>query len=131
MTSFKNWQVDANLRRVGLQLGEGGPTTEVHKGFLESLERVLPRVKTWIKGSFMGVGAIPKDWTLLFTGHSLGGALAVLAATMVELEGWQRRPDAVVVFGAPRVADGVLGAWWRERGLCRRLLRVNTYNDVV
>jgi len=29
--------------------------------------------------------AVPSDWKLIFTGHSLGGALALLAATKA---GW-------------------------------------------
>jgi hypothetical protein len=132
MTSMKNWQVDANLLRTKLKLGDGFPDTEVHEGFLKSLERVLPRVKTWLNGNFGGlVGGVPKDWTVLFTGHSLGGALATLAATLAELHQWDQKPHAVVVFGAPRVADGTLSAWWKARGLCNRLLRINTYNDVI
>mmetsp|Transcript_67803 Transcript_67803/g.175627 ORF Transcript_67803/g.175627 Transcript_67803/m.175627 type:complete len:553 (+) Transcript_67803:77-1735(+) len=132
MTSMKNWQVDADLIRTKLELGDGFGATEVHEGFLNSLKRVLPRVKKWLNGYFGGLySGIPDDWTVLFTGHSLGGALATLAATLAELEQWDQRPNAVVVFGAPRIADGTLSAWWEARGLCKRLLRINTYNDVI
>lgn len=41
------------------------------------------------------------------------------------------RPEQTIVFGVPRVADQALDDWWRSRQLCRRLLRVNTYNDLV
>lgn len=34
----------------------------------------------------------------VFTGHSLGGAMATLAATLV-------RPDSPITFGSPRVGD--------------------------
>lgn len=37
---------------------------------------------------------------LYYTGHSLGGALAVLAASL-------KRPEAVYTFGSPKVGDGV------------------------
>ena len=77
------------------------------------------------------IGSVPADWTLVFTGHSLGGALALLTTTMAELQQWHRRPDATVTFGAPRIADEVLDNWWRSNGLCGKLLRVNVWNDAV
>merc|ERR1712083_1165514 len=67
----------------------------------------------------------------VFTGHSMGGALATLAATIAESEHWKRKPDAVVTFGAPRIADGNLTSWWESRDMCDKLLRVNVYNDIV
>lgn len=140
--SMKNWEVDADIARVQLKLTgnvsspDGKPITStlVHEGFLTALERVLPLVKDWVSRggpSNLRSEPVPKDWTLVFTGHSMGGALAVLAATLAEVQGWSRRPDAVIAFGMPRVADGQLGAWWKARGLCPRLMRVNTYNDVI
>jgi len=132
MTSMKNWEVDANLARTSLSLGDGFPDAKVHEGFSNALDRVLPDVKKWLVGYMFGIfQAVPEDWTIVFSGHSLGGALAILAATMAELHGWDRKPDAVVVFGAPRVADGALSAWWKAKGMCDRLIRVNVVNDVI
>ncbi|CAE7203872.1 unnamed protein product [Symbiodinium sp. CCMP2592] len=54
---------------------------------------------------FDGLFGIPSYWKLVFTGHSLGAALAILAATMAEAESWPRLPDAVIAFAAPRVGD--------------------------
>jgi len=50
---------------------------------------------------------------------------------VAEAEGWERRPDATIIFGAPRVADRDLNSWWQSHGLCRKLLRVNAYNDAI
>jgi len=135
-TSVKNWQVDADIIRVRLELGEDGQgehaSSLVHEGFIDAVERILPQVRKWTNGYVLGLfDRIPDDWNLVFTGHSLGGALAMLAATKAEVQGWARKPDATVVFGAPRVADGNLSAWWESRDLCKKLLRVNTYNDMV
>eukprot|EP00928_Gymnodinium_smaydae_P037224 TRINITY_DN25874_c0_g3_i1.p1 TRINITY_DN25874_c0_g3~~TRINITY_DN25874_c0_g3_i1.p1 ORF type:complete len:608 (-),score=122.64 TRINITY_DN25874_c0_g3_i1:278-2101(-) len=131
-TSVKNWHVDTDIKRVPLQLGKGGPEAMVHEGFLDAARRVLPRVRRWVEGYFLGIfGDVPESWRLVFTGHSLGGALAQLATTHAEAEGWSRKPDATLAFGAPRVADDALNQWWQERGLCSKLARVNVYNDVV
>eukprot|EP00929_Paragymnodinium_shiwhaense_P050387 TRINITY_DN25362_c0_g1_i1.p1 TRINITY_DN25362_c0_g1~~TRINITY_DN25362_c0_g1_i1.p1 ORF type:complete len:637 (+),score=150.08 TRINITY_DN25362_c0_g1_i1:80-1990(+) len=133
--SLKNWAVDVDIRTRLVNLGDPEDPSvmraEVHEGFLFAVERVLPEVKKWVTGVGYGTGAVPYGWKLVFAGHSLGGALATLAATLAEVEGWVRKPDAVVTFGAPRVGDQNLNAWWQKQGLCERLLRVNVYNDVV
>lgn len=129
--SMRNWHVNTDVKRVPLDLGNGN-ITMVHEGFMKVLEHVLPQVKRWVDGYVFGLfDAVPKDWDLIFTGHSLGGALATLAATKAELDKWTRTPRATVVFGSPRVADGALDQYWQSRGLCDRLIRVNTYNDMI
>lgn len=95
----------------------------MHEGFYLELQRVLPHVRKWVEGYIegtQGLFGIPSYWKLVFTGHSLGAALAILAATLaeaprplpsfarVEAEGWSRSPDAVIAFGAPRLADQAL-----------------------
>jgi len=130
--SLENWQVDVDDNQIPFKLGDTGKTAQVHEGFLKALQRVLPGVQRWVNGYFFSLfGNIPKDWTLLFAGHSLGGALAALASTVSEAEDWHRKPDATIIFGAPRFADSVMNAWWSSRGLCQKLLRINVYNDVV
>lgn len=148
MDSPENWGIDldAGMRVVDL-LGVADATSaaggaaprapasaSVHAGFHAALERVLPHIRKWVEGYIegtMGMWNVPADWQLVFTGHSLGGAFATLAATMAEVQGWTKKPDAVITFGAPRVGDGNLSEWWAAHGLCEKLLRVNVYNDVV
>merc|ERR1719215_1783855 len=94
----------------------------------------MGHVRKWVEGylgSPPGVFNVPKGWKLVFTGHSMGGAIATLMATLAETEGWSKTPDAVITFGAPRVGDGNLSRWWDENDLCSKLLRINVYNDVV
>eukprot|EP00913_Durusdinium_trenchii_P025310 g23760.t1 len=109
-------------------------TANVHEGFYLELQRVLPHVRKWVEGYIegtKGLFGIPSYWKLVFTGHSLGAALAILAATLAEAEGWARTPDAVVAFGAPRLADQALSDWWESRDLCGKILRVAVQNDVI
>ena len=61
----------------------------VHAGFASALDAVWAELETALE-------AVPAP--LLYTGHSLGGALAVLAAG-------RRPPLAVYTFGAPRIGD--------------------------
>lgn len=132
MTSMKNWQVDGDLDREELKLDDDGHVALVHEGFLTALKRVVPRVRKWVDGYVFGLlGDVPDSWRLVFAGHSLGGALATLATTMSQVEDWHRKPDATIVFGAPKVADAALGEWWERQGMCSKLLRVNVHNDVI
>jgi len=65
------------------------PGGRVHAGFARALRRIWPAL----------VRALgDRDGRLIYTGHSLGAALATLAATLVP-------PDALYTFGSPRVGD--------------------------
>eukprot|EP00438_Fugacium_kawagutii_P015377 Skav225137 [mRNA] locus=scaffold1056:105896:110748:+ [translate_table: standard] len=127
---------------------QASSVANVHEGFYLELQRVLPHVRKWVEGyiegtqarqpqhfSAQGLFGIPSYWKLVFTGHSLGAALAILAATLAEApsqaEGWSRTPDAVIAFGAPRLADQALSDWWESRNLCGKILRVAVHNDVI
>jgi lipase (class 3)/patatin-like phospholipase len=75
----------------------------VHTGFLDCYMRVRLRVADLVATQSGGAAPAARRGTLLLTGHSLGGALATLAA--IDLQ-----PSAVVTFGSPLVGDAALGA---------------------
>ncbi|MEM8931665.1 MAG: thioesterase domain-containing protein [Acidobacteriota bacterium] len=81
-----DWLENAAVRRIG----EPGR----HAGFAASLERLREPLLDWIAG-------LPDVDGIVCTGHSLGGALAVLAADALHRHGHTVR--AVVTFGAPMV----------------------------
>lgn len=94
--SFRGTEVDARDWATDLDTGmipwpEGG---RVHRGFAAALELIWPEVATAL-ATVAG--------RLLYTGHSLGAALATLAST-------RRRPAALYTFGSPRVGDLAFGA---------------------
>lgn len=69
---------------------EGDPGSAfVHSGIYMILKRVWPLLAETLERS-------PRPW--IFTGHSLGGALAMLAGALVH-------PDAVYTFGAPKAGS--------------------------
>ena len=73
---------------------EGGG--HVHKGFVEAFERVWDKIKASLEKN------VPADCPLFMAGHSLGAALATLAASL-------RKPSALYTFGSPRVGDNAFG----------------------
>lgn len=68
---------------------------KVHAGYLEALLDIVEEVKIQLYQA-------PRP--LYFTGHSMGGALATLAATLPP------GPDATYSFGAPRVGNAAFAA---------------------
>ena len=63
---------------------------KVHAGFARALGKVWPQIEPWLQGH---------PGRSLYTGHSLGAALATLAASL-------RRPARLIAFGSPLVGDG-------------------------
>lgn len=72
-------------------------TGKAHAGFVRSLEAI------WMKLLAALYDAGSQEKTLWITGHSLGGALAVLATHRLAHEGFN--PHTTFIFGTPRVFD--------------------------
>ena len=83
----------AGLRDVATDLmtwhKHWAPGGRVHAGFAGALAKVWPRLVPQLAD---------RIGRLLYTGHSLGAALATLAASLIA-------PDALHTFGSPRVGD--------------------------
>ena len=94
--------------------GQGG---RVHRGFKDYVERVWPRLRARLDD----LGPSRPVW---FTGHSLGAALATLAADTYE------RTWAVCTFGSPRVGDQTFAAAFDKR-FGRKALRFVNDGDIV
>ena len=63
---------------------------KVHKGFIQSLENLVPNV-------IADLEQVPEGKRIVFVGHSMGGALSTLLSVIY-------KPDELCTFGAPRVA---------------------------
>ncbi len=106
---LRDFLTDLNLLPAA---AEGGG--RVHAGFQSALHDVWPRMKTQLD-RLAGEGR-----TIWFTGHSLGGALAVLAADRFG------KAAGVYTFGAPRVGDAEFRARYRQP-----TYRVVNHSDLV
>ncbi|MGD1862444.1 MAG: hypothetical protein ACFB0E_21050 [Leptolyngbyaceae cyanobacterium] len=99
------------------------PAGEVHRGFQDAWQsvekRVIGKLRQWWE---------PGKSQLWITGHSLGGALAALAATSLE---YQRFTVAgLYTFGQPRVGDWKFTRQVNDH-MGDRMFRYVNNNDVV
>jgi predicted lipase len=98
----------------GSPAGGGAGQCWVHSGFLTAYDSVRPAVLGLVDTVLAGEEG--EAWTVLLTGHSLGGALATLAAYDLSLRRWTRRPRvAMYNFGSPRVGNRVFAAEFNAR----------------
>ncbi|MEO1403203.1 MAG: lipase family protein, partial [Cyanobacteria bacterium J06635_1] len=135
---MRDWQTNFNCRPRPFSIRPGGGKTiissaykdgKVHKGFFlgwASIERkVLKQLDDWEKVRIKkGQTLLP----LLVTGHSLGGALATMAAASLQENGI--RIAGVYTFGQPRVGDTKFTSQFNQK-LADKFFRFVNNNDVV
>lgn len=68
----------------------------LHRGFKREVDDLWPRIREHL-------AELDKDHDLWFTGHSLGGAMAMICAGRCTLEDIPEQPIQTVTFGSPRV----------------------------
>jgi hypothetical protein len=106
-----------NLRDA-LTDGECWKASHLHAGFSLAFDSTAGELTEHL-------AKLPPDKPLFFTGHSLGGAQAILAATF-----FFHRTTQVYTFGQPRVGDGTYAAMVTER-LKGRYFRLVNQEDIV
>lgn len=97
--TLPNWITDAVVKLVAHDEYDG----RVHHGFSSVLKRTWGRVEKILDEA--------RDKPLFLTGHSMGGALAVLTACRLAKLG--RPPVAIYTYGSPRVGDRAFCAAYR------------------
>ncbi len=99
-TSLINWLTDAECAKYAFGGGY------VHSGFFANVEALWGDISETVQTA-IGDGRLEE---LYITGHSLGGAMAVVAAARIfddaRLTEWQRRTRGIYTFGQPIVGDG-------------------------
>lgn len=97
--SKTNVKTDAKISDVAFD-GCGNSKTRVHTGFMHAWQSVRDHILQQPKGSYV------------LTGHSLGGALATLAALDMACLGYEVK---VVTFGSPQVGDELFADAFAEK----------------
>ena len=121
-----NWITDFNIRT--------GPDG-VHRGFSDGVAGVGPALIAALAGTTKHI---------FLVGHSLGGALAVVAAWRLtgnsqELADWIPRGAGidvgriagVLTYGMPRAGDEAFEAAYRSRGLWQKTARLEYGSDII
>jgi triacylglycerol lipase len=108
---LRNWLTDLDCDFTPLG------TVRVHRGFHQALDSIRHDLESALE-------ATPRQ-RLWLTGHSLGGALAMLCAS-----GWGRAVHGVYTFGQPRVGDAAFRDDYNRR-LGALTFRVIHSDDVV
>ncbi|MEV6564520.1 lipase family protein [Streptomyces kronopolitis] len=117
---LRDWLSDATTPPW---LGPGGKGY-VHHGFAEALQAVWPQVGATVD-EFRDNGQ-----TVWFTGHSLGGALAMLAGARLHFEEPRVTANGVYTFGQPRTCDRQLSKEFNT-AFSDRMYRFVNNNDIV
>ena len=98
---LKDWLTNLNIDTVPIYGSTGGEIGVMHEGFHTAYKSVEDRIYAQLKG----LNGMP----IYFTGHSLGGALAVVATWYHD----KHKLAACYTFGAPRVGDSRLAGRFR------------------
>lgn len=120
-STLEDWLTDADARQLQSPWGKEDESM-IHRGFHTALDHVWSDVLNHVSRAALPV------W---FTGHSLGGALAVLAAYRLEaIEKAGVRVAGVYTFGQPRVGNV---AWTKSFPveLEQRIFRYINDRDIV
>jgi hypothetical protein len=94
--------------------------SDIHGGFQAAFDAVVPTIDEAL---------LKRPKHLFITGHSLGGAIAVLAA-MRALKG-RAEPEAVYTFGMPRVGGRTFASEYNDSKLGQKTYRLVHALDVV
>ncbi|WP_040876160.1 lipase family protein [Embleya scabrispora] len=117
---IRDWLSDANTPPVPGPAGKGF----VHYGFHRAHDVVHADVRDTV-AEFKDNGQ-----SVWFTGHSLGGALAMLSGARMHFEAPNLVPDGVYTYGQPRTCDRMLATAY-DTALKGRTFRFVNNNDIV
>ncbi len=116
--NVRDWMTSGQLAKVKACGGK------VHLGFWEGCQDVWSDVESEVQRIRRQYPAVP----LLVTGHSLGGALALLAAAQLQMCGHQ--VDGIYTFGCPRIGDRNFAMQYNRR-LYDCTFRLVNHRDIV
>ncbi len=114
---LRDWMTDARLLQV-----KGCGKGLVHRGFLAGLDCIWRDLATKL------VEFRTQEQPLLITGHSLGAALATLAAARFQEKG--QTVNGLYTFGSPRVGNEEFAKWF-DAAFKHKAFRFINNNDVV
>ncbi|CAE7779172.1 TDR [Symbiodinium sp. CCMP2592] len=130
VSNYANVFTDLDTEAVPLspQLVPGSDLSAilVHKGFQDAYLTVQADILQWLEKL---ASIFPQPSKIHLSGHSLGAALATLAAMHLHSVGWP--VVAVVTFGSPPLGSTELGKLYADMGLDKVTLRIANRMDPI
>lgn len=105
--SFQNWLSDVSISKLDLPY-PGAKDAAIHSGFWHAYNNTAlrPGIHSALKDEFLGGQSMFSKPRLVVTGHSLGGAMAYLAALDLQKSfDISKSEIRVVTVGSPRVGN--------------------------
>jgi pimeloyl-ACP methyl ester carboxylesterase len=99
----------------------------VHSGFLSAWNDVQAEVLSGVRDALRAQPGA----RLVVVGHSLGGAVAIIAALHIATADGSKPPSAVFTFGEPRVGNGVFSFFYEGASRMWPSWRVTHAHDLV
>lgn len=119
-SNIQNWIINIEAVRSTYSLCSG---CSVHSGFYSGYNLVASAVKN----SVQNLKAKYRTARLIVTGHSLGGALAILCTA--DLKNIFGNVDLTYTFGQPRVGNQAFASWFQSTH--PNIYRLIDYADIV
>jgi hypothetical protein len=119
-----------NMRALGTKATFGKVAGNVHSGFLNQYNKSKDSLYEILDKLVDVTDAEGKKKTLHFSGHSLGGAVAQIAALDAQTNN-NREVSAVSTFGSPRVFFSKLADVYDKVGLSKNTIRVIDSYDPI
>ncbi|KAL2915269.1 hypothetical protein HK105_205134 [Polyrhizophydium stewartii] len=106
----------------------GGGDIKLHKGFQES----YAQVRSGVRSAVASLASQHPDYEIVFTGHSLGAAIAAVAAVDVYLTNTALAGRmSMYTYGQPRVGNTAWANYVDNLPFASRIYRVTGYKDIV
>jgi predicted lipase len=119
-SDIKNWIIDLTTTQTVYAKCSG---CAVHKGFFDGYNMIKPQMVSQLQA----LRATYRNAPILVTGHSMGGAFAILAAA--DIKDLYGNVQSVYTFGQPRVGNAQFASYYT--GHISETYRVIHYGDLV
>ncbi|KAL8667999.1 MAG: hypothetical protein Q9168_007136 [Polycauliona sp. 1 TL-2023] len=121
--SKQNWKADFNMLKTSVDWCDD---CKIHRGFKDS----WGEIKSAVTANMQRAVLAHPDYRIIVTGHSLGGAVATIAAAELRrLDSHFAAAVELYTFGSPRIANEEAAKWLSAQSHYN--WRVTNENDVV